>query len=231
MVQCSLGLTPSRTHVLIAISVGLTRGPTQREHDSMRLGEKRKILTASACDRDRAPRAASSPTGSEKHSAWRAAALSTTSAALANLSSRGSIDITALARRIFHVTNPDLVGMTNTTMRILNNLRSKPIVCGSCADPVCYPAGVVAYVPEALNTIVVCERMFLTSATQQRRTLIHEAGHAAAVDPSFHKGPERYCDEKATGCNDPCHNLGPNLTENVDAWARFIECAASAPVR
>jgi hypothetical protein len=75
--------------------------------------------------------------------------------------------------------------ITTTTSQILDNLRSKPIVCGTCADEDCYTAGVVAHVTEDLTTVVLCQRFFRTSATQMRRTLIYEADHAAGVDASL----------------------------------------------
>jgi hypothetical protein len=153
------------------------------------------------------------------------AARTLTSQALVNLS-RGDAYMTTLAQRIFHAPDPDMNQITMTTSQILDNLRSKPIVCGTCADEDCYTAGVVAHVTEDLSTVVLCQRFFRTSATQMRRTLIHEAGHAAGVDSSLGNVPETYCAEGSEGCVDPCSNLTGDLTQNVDAWARFIECAA-----
>lgn len=153
------------------------------------------------------------------------AARSLTSQALVNLG-RGDTYMTTLAQRIFHVQNPSMDSLKSTLSQILANLRSKPVVCGTCADKACYTSGVVAHVTEDLSTVVLCQRFFLTNVTQMRRTLIHEAGHAAGVDASLGNEVERYCDENSEGCVDPCSNLTGNLTQNVDAWARFIECAA-----
>jgi hypothetical protein len=152
------------------------------------------------------------------------AARSITADALMNLS-RGDPYMSTLAARIFHIDTPDVGQIRNTTAAILEKLRSTPIVCGTCADESCYQAGVVAHVTDDLSTIVICQRFFLTSLTQMRRTMIHEAGHAAGIDSS-NTGPENYCEETATGCVDPCENLSGDLRQNVDAWARFIECAA-----
>jgi hypothetical protein len=59
-----------------------------------------------------------------------------------------------------------------------------------------------------------------------RRTLVHEAGHAAGVKSAGGDEPEVYCKENSSGCVDPRANLSGDLSQNVDAWARFIECAA-----
>ena len=153
------------------------------------------------------------------------AALSLTSQALMNLG-RGDPYMAALAARIFHVQSPDMEQIASTTSQILINLRSKPIVCGSCADENCYQAGVVAHVSNDLSTVIICQRSFQTGPIQMRRTLIHEAGHAAGVDSSLTDVSEAYCPESSESCLDPCSNLTGDLSENVDAWARFIECAA-----
>jgi hypothetical protein len=162
-------------------------------------------------------------------SAMRYAARGVTSQALVNLS-RGDPYMTTLAGRILHVPDPDMGQIATTVSQILDNLRSKPVVCGTCADEDCYTAGVVAHVTEDLSTVVLCQRFFLTGVTQMRRTWIHEAGHAAGVDSSLGNVPERYCSEgpEGEGCADPCSNLTGDLSQNVDAWAHFIECAAFA---
>jgi len=156
----------------------------------------------------------------------RYAAASLTSQALTNLS-RGDPYLTTLAKRVFHAANPDMSQIRSTTSQILDNLRSKPVVCGTCADEDCYTAGVVAHVTDDLSTIVLCQRFFQTSIGEMRRTLVHEAGHAAGVG-SGGPPPEMYCAEGSTGCVDPCSNLSGDLSQNVDAWARFIECAAQS---
>jgi hypothetical protein len=155
----------------------------------------------------------------------RYAALSLASQALMNLG-REDPYMAALAARIFHVQAPDMDKIASTTSQILINLRSKPIVCGSCADEDCYQAGVVAHVSDDLSTVIICQRSFQTGPIQMRRTLIHEAGHAAGVDSSLTDVSEAYCPENSESCLDPCSNLTGDLSENVDAWARFIECAA-----
>lgn len=157
----------------------------------------------------------------------RYAALSMTSQAYANLG-RGDPYMSTLAKRIFHVQDPDMDQIAITTSQILDNLRSKPIVCGTCADEDCYTPGVVAHVTPDLSTVVLCQRCFQTNVIQMRRTLIHEAGHAAGVDASLGNVAENYCSENSQGCVDPCSNLSGDLRQNVDAWARFIECAASS---
>ncbi|MGA2125461.1 MAG: M35 family metallo-endopeptidase [Xanthobacteraceae bacterium] len=155
----------------------------------------------------------------------RYAAASLTSQALTNLS-RGDPYMTTLAQQVFHAANPDMNQIRTTTSQILDNLRSKPVVCGTCADEDCYTAGVVAHVTDDLSTIVLCQRFFQTSIGEMRRTLVHEAGHAAGVGSGGTGPDEVYCTEGSTGCVDPCSNLSGDLTQNVDAWARFIECAA-----
>jgi hypothetical protein len=157
----------------------------------------------------------------------RYAALSMTSQAYANLG-RGDPYMSTLAGRIFHVQDPDMDQIAITVSQILDNLRSKPIVCGTCADEDCYTPGVVAHVTPDLSTVVLCQRFFQTNVIQMRRTLIHEAGHAAGVDASLGNVAEHYCSENSQGCVDPCSNLSGDLRQNVDAWARFIECAASS---
>lgn len=153
------------------------------------------------------------------------AAQSLTSQAVMNLS-RGDPYMATLARNVLHVKDPDMNHIRSTATQILSNLRSKPTMCGTCADEVCYPAGVVAHVTPDLSTVILCQRFFQTSGTQMRNTLIHEAGHSAGVDSSLGNEPENYCPENSEGCVDPCPNLTGDLTRNVDAWAHFIECAA-----
>ncbi len=155
------------------------------------------------------------------------AARSQTAAALTNLS-RGDPYMSALAARIFHVSAPKMSEVIATTAKILDKLRSVPLVCGSCADETCYLPDVPAYTADDLSVIVLClARFFSSGATGMRRTLIHEAGHASGIDFS-RGGQERYCDESSATCDDPCANLTGDLTHNVDAWARFIECSASS---
>lgn len=158
----------------------------------------------------------------------RFAARSVTAQALQNL---GSPDpyMRTLARRVFHLAEPDMPGIIQTVSSILGALRSVPIVAGTCADAACREPAVVAHVLEDLSTVIICPRFFLLNVTQMRRTLIHEAGHAVGIDSSLGDTSETYCrDDLRVECQDPCGNLSGDLRQNVDAWARFIECAAFA---
>jgi hypothetical protein len=55
---------------------------------------------------------------------------------------------------------------------------------------------------------------------------LREAGHAAVVEPSLGDVAEQCCSEESEGCVGPCSNLSGDLSQNVDSWVRFIECAA-----
>ncbi|MBS1910498.1 MAG: hypothetical protein JST22_00805 [Bacteroidetes bacterium] len=156
-------------------------------------------------------------------------ALAVTSRALMGVSS-GDPYMATLARRIFHVQAIDMQMVGNTIASILNRLRSVPITCGSCTDDTCNTAGVNAYTKDDLSGIVVCQpRFFANNLTIQRRTLIHEAAHAAGIDQArVGQGRnEQYCrEDPIVSCADPCGNLSGDLRGNVDAWARYIECAS-----
>ena len=89
----------------------------------------------------------------------------------------------------------------------------------------------MAYTEDDLSGVIICPRFFLQNVTQMRRTMIHEAGHAAGIDAAMvytDRNPERYCEgSDVVECRDPCSRLAStNLLENVDAWALFTECAA-----
>jgi hypothetical protein len=160
-------------------------------------------------------------------SAMKFAARSLTAQALQVLS-RGDPYLSTVASRAFHVADPDMGQVANTTSGLLDALRNKPVLCGTCSDEDCNQGGVVAHVPPDLSSIILCPRFFLLDAVEMRRTLIHEAGHAIGIDSSLGNTPEDYCTEGETSCTDPCNNLGDDLRQNVDAWARFIECAAAS---
>jgi len=156
-------------------------------------------------------------------------ARSVTSRALLAVSS-GDAYIATLARRIFQVSDVDMQAVADTVASILDKLRTLPLACGSCGDDDCNVAGVVAYTEPDLSGIVICQpRFFAGNLVQQRRTLIHEAGHGAGIDQGrvIQGGAESYCrEDSSVECKDPCGNISGDLRQNVDAWARFIECAA-----
>ena len=131
-----------------------------------------------------------------------------------------------VARRVFHA-DVDAARASRTVATILGALRTIPIEAGTCADEDCNRAGVMAHVTSDLSTVVLCPRFFLIGPGQMRRTLIHEAGHAAGIDASLAAADEDYCTELPTiDCTDPCGNLSGRLDRNVDAWANYVECAA-----
>ena len=156
-------------------------------------------------------------------------ARSVTSRALLAVSS-GDPYMATLARRIFQVSDVDMQAVADTVASILDKLRTLPLACGSCGDDGCNEAGVVAYTEDDLSGIVICQpRFFANNLVQQRRTLIHEAGHGAGIDQGRVKQgrAESYCrEDSSVECADPCGNISGDLRQNVDAWARFIECAA-----
>lgn len=156
-------------------------------------------------------------------------ALAVTSRALMGVSS-GDPYMATLARRIFHVQAIDMQAVGNTIASILDRLRNVPITCGSCTDDTCNTAGVNAYTKDDLSGIVICQpRFFANNLTVQRRTLIHEAAHAAGIDQArvAQARNEQYCrEDPIVSCADPCGNLSGDLRGNVDAWARYIECAS-----
>jgi hypothetical protein len=155
------------------------------------------------------------------------AARSLTAQALQALS-RDDPYLATVASRAFHVPDPDMGQVSSIVSGLLDALRSKPVLCGTCSDEDCNRGGVVAHVPTDLSSIILCPRFFLLDVGEMRRTLIHEAGHAIGIDSSLGNTPEDYCKEGETDCTDPCSNLGNDLRQNVDAWSRFIECAAAS---
>lgn len=162
----------------------------------------------------------------QRLNAIRWAARSTTSRAYGAL---GWSDryVGTIMQRVFHA-DVDTRTASGRVAAIRQKLDSIPIEAGTCADEDCYRGGVMAYVTNDLSTMVLCPRTFTTSPGEIRRTLIHEAGHAAGIDSSV-QGVEEYCRESPSiDCDDPCGNLAGDATTNVDAWAHFIECAASA---
>jgi hypothetical protein len=159
----------------------------------------------------------------------RYAARSLTARTLMAMSS-GDRYMSTLARRIFHISDVNIPVMIATIERILGALRTVPVVCGTCADAVCNRGSVAAYVPDDLGSIVICPFFFVNNPNQMRRTMIHEAGHVVGIDDvptgqAYVHPP--YCTESDNAeCVDPCRMAGGDLLRNVDAWARFIECAA-----
>lgn len=146
----------------------------------------------------------------------------------------GHPGVAAAATRIFNLTAaPDLPAMAATIANIAATLRARPILCASCGEWLCQrgdprrPSGAVyAVVPNDLQTILICPYFFSpeTSNTFRRRTLLHEAGHAAGIDNAtdYHHPP--YCSDADHDCVNPCTS-GAGLA-NVDAWAWFIQCMA-----
>jgi hypothetical protein len=159
----------------------------------------------------------------------RYAARSVTARALMAISS-GDRYVSNLARKIFHISDVNIPVMIATIERILGALRTVPVVCGTCADAVCNRGSVAAYVPDDLGSIIICPFFFVNSPSQMRRTMIHEAGHVVGIDDvpagqDYVHPP--YCTESENvECIDPCAMVRGDLLRNVDAWARFIECAA-----
>ncbi|HKC65844.1 MAG TPA: hypothetical protein VKB86_19530 [Pyrinomonadaceae bacterium] len=144
--------------------------------------------------------------------------------------SRGDTYMATVAARVFHISDPNMGEIGNTVAGILDRLRDVPLSCGSCTDDTCKEAGTPAYTENDLSHIVICQpRFFAQNLVQQRRTLIHEAAHAFGIDAAraARGDMEHYCHEDSgVECTDPCGNLTGDLRQNVDAWARFIECAA-----
>ncbi|HEX8392492.1 MAG TPA: hypothetical protein VF665_09070, partial [Longimicrobium sp.] len=137
--------------------------------------------------------------------------------------------------RIFHLAAaPDLPGMADTIATIGATLRTTPVLCASCGEPLCQrgdprrPGGpVYAVVPDDLRSILICPFFFSpeTSSVFRRRTLLHEAGHAAGIDDAADYRHPPYCSDADHDCMDPCPAGGDTL-RNVDAWAWFIQCMA-----
>ncbi|HKQ51018.1 MAG TPA: hypothetical protein VJT74_01525 [Pyrinomonadaceae bacterium] len=180
-------------------------------------------------DRNVPPRCRFTPRQERLLSLLRYDARSVASRALLAVSS-GDPYMATLARRIFQAPDVDMQQVADTVASILDKLRTLPAACGSCGDDGCNTGGVVAYTEDDLSGIVICQpRFFARNLVQQRRTLIHEAAHGAGIDQGRVKqgASESYCHEDSSvECEDPCGNLSGDLRQNVDAWARFIECAA-----
>ncbi len=142
--------------------------------------------------------------------------------------SSGDQYIVRLTQRIFHISNPNIPSMVRTLDQIRDALWDTPVECGTCADDTCNRVTRTspAYVPDDLSGIVICPFFFVISLSQMKRTFLHEVGHVVRIDdrPDYEHPP--YCTESdAVECEDPCAGLS-DLLHNVDAWARFIECAA-----
>jgi hypothetical protein len=137
--------------------------------------------------------------------------------------------IVGLAQRIFHISRPDIPAMLRTLDQIRDALWNASVACGTCADETCNTgrrAGYPAYVPDDFSGIVICPFFFVTSLSQMARTFLHEAGHLVRIDDRPDYEHPLYCTEAdILDCDDPCAGID-DLLHNVDAWARFIECAA-----
>jgi len=144
--------------------------------------------------------------------------------------SRDDPYMATLARRIFQVSSIDMETVADTVAGVLDKLRNIPLSCGSCTDDTCNSAGTMAYTMSDLSSVVICQpRFFSRNLVQQRRTMIHECAHAFGIDATRASlgQAESYCrEDSGVQCADPCGNLTGDLRQNVDAWARFIECAA-----
>jgi hypothetical protein len=163
---------------------------------------------------------------SQRLNAIRWAARSTTSRAYMVLG-RGDRYLDTITNRVFHA-DIDVGRASSQVASIRQKLDTVPIEMGTCADADCHRGGVLAFTTDDLSTIVLCPRLFSTSPGEMRRTLIHEAGHAAGIDSSV-TSDEQYCTETpGVDCQDPCAGLSGDATKNVDAWAHFVECAASS---
>jgi hypothetical protein len=147
----------------------------------------------------------------------------------------GGPGVAAAATRIFHLgaTPPDLPAMAATIANIAATLRARPILCAGCGEYLCQggdsrrrTGAVYAVVPENLQSILICPFFFSpgTTNTYRRRTLLHEAAHAAGIDDSADYRHPPYCSTADHDCVNPCTS-GASL-QNVDAWAWFIQCMA-----
>jgi hypothetical protein len=99
---------------------------------------------------------------------------------------------------------------------------------GTCEDDGgCNTAGVAARTLLDLSGVLVCSGYFRQSLSANVITLLHEAGHKANIDNSTGNptANERYCAD-GLDCETVCDLTG-DLTQNVDAWARFISCVAN----
>lgn len=163
--------------------------------------------------------------------ATRWAALSLAGRAVQALSS-GDRYMATLARRILHDPDPDLDRLAATAASIHAALANTPIVCGTCTNQVCVHSGGGSPLADADNGIItICPFFFHPSHSliQQRSTWLHEAGHIVGIDdppPGTPYNHPRNCPEDTVGtCENPCPTGDKN---NVDNWARFLECAAFA---
>ena len=142
--------------------------------------------------------------------------------------SSGDRYIVGLATRIFHLSRADVPAMVRTLGQIRDALWDTPVECGTCADDTCNTGSrtAAAYVPDDFSNIVTCPMLFTLSLPQMKRTFLHEAGHLVRIDdrPDY-EHPPRCTDVDRVVCRDPCTGIS-DLLHNVDAWARFVECAA-----
>jgi hypothetical protein len=160
--------------------------------------------------------------------ATRWAAIGLAGRAVQALSSHDRYMVT-LARRILHEPEPDMNELASTAVRIHDALASTPVVCGTCAADVCAHSGGGSPLADADNGVItICPFFFHPqfSVVEQRRTWLHEAGHIVGIDDPPPGTPFEHppnCPPGATGCDDPCPSGDKN---NVDNWARLLECVA-----
>jgi hypothetical protein len=132
------------------------------------------------------------------------------------------------AARTFHRADLDFPALDASVSRIrsaLNRLNVfTNVECGTCDDAVCN-GNPLAYTKDDLSAVVMCPFVFNVPVTQLAITFVHEAGHMAQIDVNWMPGNEEYCTRDTVGV-DPgniCPDLqSGDLTQNVDAWARFI---------
>jgi hypothetical protein len=137
-----------------------------------------------------------------------------------------------LAARILHEPQPDLDELASMAVKIHDALANTPTVGGTCANPVCMPSGggsPLADASEGHDLITICPFFFHPSFSlpEQRRTWLHEGGHIAGIDDppmgAVYEHPPNCPVSTEGNCDDPCPSGDKN---NVDTWARFLECVA-----
>jgi hypothetical protein len=141
-------------------------------------------------------------------------------------------DVAELVHRHFGTPAPEPAEMRSTIESISQALAHTPRACGTCFDSVCNERTErrvetpQAYVPEDLATIIICPIFFMSSPSQMRRTLIHEAGHAAGIDDQPVYSHARDCEESTGTRCDACSSIPGDRRRNVDVWSRFLDCLA-----
>ncbi len=130
-----------------------------------------------------------------------------------------------MARRFFEVEDLNINALLSIIDSIRDSLDSAPVLCGTCSDATCNNSP-AAYVPDDFSSIVICPFFFSLSVGQMTRTFLHEAGHYVKIDdrPDY-VHPQNCTESDSVDCDEPCSGISDRLN-NVDVWARFIECAA-----